>query len=491
MTEEKCIRQDLIDAGSLVDRVQIGSGGFGIIYKARHKDWAIPVAVKELYGPSSNDVLSEARLMCEGSCQFVLRLLGVCQSPVPQGSWRLGLVMQFMENGSLEALLERLSHLPWPLTFRLAHQVALGMNFLHLRSPVLLHLDLKPSNVLLDDSFNAQLTDFGLAKLMSSVSSVSRESQGGTISYMPPEAIEDVNYKPTPAYDVFSFGILLWSLITGEKPYSHAKSSLIKWHIPRGQRPDISHIDSTAVEKLGDMMKLMQSCWDRDQNNRPLFSDCILITEKVYEHYRPGILDAIHRVQDILSKMPTRESMDSLSKEISNLRVKSDQQSPAGVPLDKHIPVHQATGPGPQQETSGSVRSKNIKPEHHPPPPMRMHSAESRTQTTNQQYAYCQETSESVRSKNIKPEHHPPPPMRMHSAEARTQTTNQQYAFYQNPFSPPAFKPQDWYMGQPLSQSQPVIHFTASNVSGLQVGHNNVMHITKTTDKKQKTKKAK
>ncbi|MBN3276531.1 RIPK4 kinase, partial [Polyodon spathula] len=95
--------------------------------------------------------------MCEGRCQFVLRLLGVCRSPVPQGPWRLSLVMQFMENGSLEALLERLSKLPWPLTFRLAHQVALGMNFLHLRNPVLLHLDLKPSNVLLDDSFNAQV----------------------------------------------------------------------------------------------------------------------------------------------------------------------------------------------------------------------------------------------------------------------------------------------------------------------------------------------
>ncbi|XP_041095540.1 ankyrin repeat and protein kinase domain-containing protein 1 [Polyodon spathula] len=279
MSAEVSIKQDLIDADSLLDRVQIGSGGFGVIYKARHKDWAFPVAIKELYGPSSNDLLSEARLMCEGRCQFVLRLLGVCRSPVPQGPWRLSLVMQFMENGSLEALLERLSKLPWPLTFRLAHQVALGMNFLHLRNPVLLHLDLKPSNVLLDDSFNAQLTDFGLAKLMSSVSSVSRESQGGTISYMPPEAIEDVNYKPTPAYDVYSYAIVLWSLITGEKPYSHANSSLIKWHIPQGQRPNISCIDSTATEKLEDIVELMQSCWDGDQDNRPQFSSELLFTE--------------------------------------------------------------------------------------------------------------------------------------------------------------------------------------------------------------------
>ncbi|XP_041095417.1 uncharacterized protein LOC121307310 isoform X2 [Polyodon spathula] len=177
-------------------------------------------------------------------------------------------------------------------------------------------------------------------------------------------------------------------------------------------------------------------------------TECIPITEKVCEHYRPGILNAVHRVQDILSKMPTSESLDSLNKEISSLRVHSDQQSPAGVSQDRRLPVHPATGPGPQQETSGSVRGKNTVPEHHPPPPMRMHSAESRTQPTNQQYAYCQ--------------------------------------------NPPVFNPQTNYCygGQPANLSQPVICITGSNVSGIQIGKNNVMHI-QTTVKKHKTKKAK
>ncbi|RXM35199.1 Receptor-interacting serine/threonine-protein kinase 2 [Acipenser ruthenus] len=93
--------------------------------------------------------------MCEGSCQFVLHLLGVCWSPGPPGCRRLGLVMQFIEKGSLEALLEQLSQLPWPLTFRLAHQVVLGTNFLHEHKPAVLLLDLKSSNVQLDNSFNA------------------------------------------------------------------------------------------------------------------------------------------------------------------------------------------------------------------------------------------------------------------------------------------------------------------------------------------------
>ncbi|MBN3279458.1 RIPK4 kinase, partial [Polyodon spathula] len=65
--------------------------------------------------------------------------------------------MQFTENGFLGALLEHLGQLPWPLTFKLAHQEALEMSFLHVYKPALLHLDLKPSNVQLDDSFNAQV----------------------------------------------------------------------------------------------------------------------------------------------------------------------------------------------------------------------------------------------------------------------------------------------------------------------------------------------
>ncbi|XP_041095416.1 histone acetyltransferase p300-like isoform X1 [Polyodon spathula] len=210
-------------------------------------------------------------------------------------------------------------------------------------------------------------------------------------------------------------------------------------------------------------------------------TECIPITEKVCEHYRPGILNAVHRVQDILSKMPTSESLDSLNKEISSLRVHSDQQSPAGVSQDRRLPVHPATGPGPQQETSGSVRGKNRAPGVSLDRPLPVHPA---TGPGPQQ-----ETSGSVRGKNTVPEHHPPPPMRMHSAESRTQPTNQQYAYCQNP---PVFNPQTNYCygGQPANLSQPVICITGSNVSGIQIGKNNVMHI-QTTVKKHKTKKAK
>lgn len=95
------------------------------------------------------------------SCKFVVKVLGIYQGRpqvgVEQTPMQKGIVMEFMERGSLQSLLNKplISPLPWPLPLRLAHEVALGMNFLH--SKDLLHKDLKPSNVLLDENLNAKV----------------------------------------------------------------------------------------------------------------------------------------------------------------------------------------------------------------------------------------------------------------------------------------------------------------------------------------------
>ncbi|CAL8263508.1 unnamed protein product [Merluccius merluccius] len=98
--------------------------------------------------------------MARASSNFVLRVFGVYQGFGPNVTTdeRVGIVIEFMKRGTLESLLNDLAGPPpWPLAFRLAHQLALGMNFLHTMVPPLLHQDLKPSNVLLDDDLNAKV----------------------------------------------------------------------------------------------------------------------------------------------------------------------------------------------------------------------------------------------------------------------------------------------------------------------------------------------
>lgn len=79
----------------------------------------------------------------------ILPVYGICSDPV-------GLVMEYMEAGSLEKLLAS-ERLPWDLRFRIIHETAVGMNFLHCMNPPLLHLDLKPANILLDGHYHVKV----------------------------------------------------------------------------------------------------------------------------------------------------------------------------------------------------------------------------------------------------------------------------------------------------------------------------------------------
>uniref|UniRef100_A0A8D0L6N1 Receptor interacting serine/threonine kinase 3 n=1 Tax=Sphenodon punctatus TaxID=8508 RepID=A0A8D0L6N1_SPHPU len=283
----------------------VGQGGFGTIYRARHKDWGIDVAVKILSRDSTctrKELLAEARAMEVARFPFILRLFGLYaeeleeaglgdQSLIPRG---LGIVMEFMERGSLLSLLRQVRHVPWALRFRILHQVGLGMNYLHGLNPPLLHLDLKPSNILLNGELHVRLADFGLSKFkrgMTQQDAASSKEQvyehGGTLEYMPPEAFTDINYKPATATDVYSYGILTWSVLAGEEPYAnlHAEmlSTMLRIHIPLGQRPSTEELEKvTNVQGLDNMIKLMKSCWDTEKTCSPSFQECRTETEEIF-----------------------------------------------------------------------------------------------------------------------------------------------------------------------------------------------------------------
>lgn len=95
------------------------------------------------------ELLEEARKMEMAKFRYILPVYGICQEPV-------GLVMEYMEMGSLEKLLAA-EPLPWDLRFRIIHETAVGMNFLHCMAPPLLHLDLKPANILLDAHYHVKV----------------------------------------------------------------------------------------------------------------------------------------------------------------------------------------------------------------------------------------------------------------------------------------------------------------------------------------------
>ncbi|XP_051501722.1 receptor-interacting serine/threonine-protein kinase 3 isoform X2 [Myxocyprinus asiaticus] len=353
-----CLRSDLIRDDCLDGWTVIGSGGFGQIYRAKHKGWGTDVAIKLLlYNDGSAASLQrEANLMFQGGNPNVLRIFGLYEGRLggTHNLSRVGLVMEFMSRGSLADLLHALSGPPpWALTFRITHQIGLGMNFLHQLATPLLHLDLKPNNVLLDDSLNAKLTDFGLSRVARSLSKSVQEkdeSEGGTLSYMPPEALNSVNYKPNKASDIYSYGVLLWSIITGKEPYANVLSVLVRFHIPRGERPDLTLIDCSVAAGLDDIVQLMSACWTQEPNQRPSFRDCVHVTEKVFDMHKRGVNDAVH---DVLKQLD-----DDICSGLRSVQISPKPQNK----VRPHV-LSCVTGPPPEQETGANKNAEGIKKE--------------------------------------------------------------------------------------------------------------------------------
>ncbi|XP_061577966.1 receptor-interacting serine/threonine-protein kinase 3-like [Cololabis saira] len=311
----------------------IASGGFGVVYKARHNKWCSDVAIKLLNLDDRSILLLEKALYNEAtqmekvSSDFVLRVSGIYKGcpPIKGMSVQQGIVTPLMRKGSIENLQAYFPDgLPWPLVFRLAHEVALGMTFLH--SMAVLHHDLKPSNVLLDDDLRVKLADFGLSRTSVSALSSSQETQaesGGSYKYMPPEAF-NLSYKPRRSFDIYSYGILLWSIINGEEPYPGKNFTLVKLLTrgETGQRPRVDTLSQINVDGMKEIVDLMQRCWDADPSKRPPFTDCIKVTEKLFSKHKSGIREAVYKVvkklesdtsaPDYLNSPTPGESFDSV-----------------------------------------------------------------------------------------------------------------------------------------------------------------------------------
>ncbi|KAM9221747.1 LOW QUALITY PROTEIN: ankyrin repeat and protein kinase domain-containing protein 1 [Dugong dugon] len=271
---------------------QVASGGFGQVFQARHKrcrtEYAIKCSPCLLQDPTSSDVnclIEEAAKMEKIKFQYIVPIYGVCKQP-------LGIVMEFMANGSLEKMLSTHS-LCWQLKFRLIHETSLAMNFLHSIKPPLLHLDLKPGNILLDSNMHVKISDFGLSKCMEQstrMQYIERSALRGTLSYIPPEMFLESYKAPGPKYNVYSFGIVIWEILTQKKPYS-GSSMMTVIIVVVGMRPSLQPISDEWPCEAQQMVDLMKRCWDQDPKKRPCFSDITVETDMLLSLLQSPVAD--------------------------------------------------------------------------------------------------------------------------------------------------------------------------------------------------------
>jgi len=269
----------------------LGEGGYGIVYKGYLRDGSV-VAVKRLkdYNAVGGEVQfqTEVEVISLAVHRNLLRLIGFCTTE----SERL-LVYPYMPNGSVASQLREHANgkpaLDWSRRKRIALGTARGLLYLHEQcDPKIIHRDVKASNVLLDEYFEAIVGDFGLAKLLDHRESHVTTAVRGTVGHIAPEYLS--TGQSSEKTDVFGFGVLLVELITGQKALdfgrvANQKGGVLDWVKKLHQEKQLSlMVDKDLGSnydrvELEEMVQVALLCTQYYPSHRPRMSEVIRMLE--------------------------------------------------------------------------------------------------------------------------------------------------------------------------------------------------------------------
>ena len=220
----------------------IGKGSHGMVYKGLlHKDNKLVAVKKPSQGLQSlhdnSKLENEIRVLSSlRENPHVLKLLGTSHDSLKNKV----IVMELLPNGSLHDWLHASKTPPsWPRRVEIAKQIARSVQFLHEGKPLVIHRDIKSTNILFDSQWNAKLADFGLA-VIGVVEPLSQPA--GTIGYIDP--CYTTPSKLSTKNDMFSFGVVLLEIISGRKAIDVCKTpaSIVEWAIPLIEQQPLEEI---------------------------------------------------------------------------------------------------------------------------------------------------------------------------------------------------------------------------------------------------------
>lgn len=269
----------------------VGCGGFGLVYKADLPN-GTKAAIKRLSGDCGQmerEFQAEVEALSRAQHKNLVSLQGYCR----YANDRL-LIYSYMENGSLDYWLhERVdgsSSLTWATRLRIAQGAARGLAYLH-KEPIIIHRDIKSSNILLDEKFDAHLADFGLARLLHPYDTHVTTDLVGTLGYIPPEYGQTMT--ATFRGDVYSFGVVLLELITGRRPVEVCKGKKCRdlvawvWQNKSENRAEAIFDSSVVVrdenceKQVMDVLGVACKCIDKDPRRRPSIQEVVSLLDAI------------------------------------------------------------------------------------------------------------------------------------------------------------------------------------------------------------------
>lgn len=253
-----------IDLNNFIEPVVIGKGGFHFAYSIIEKKTnKMLAALVRIGGEDQKDLINkEIQIIEELNHPTIIKFFGYSLTDF-KGDHNFTLVLEYAKNNSLYEALEKEKKGNGQLDDTTKQIILIGTAraLLYLHQHNIAHLNVKPSKILLDDSFRPHLSGFELSEFCRDKNSC--DSVKGTILYMAPEVIEGSYWLEA---DVYSFAILMFEVVDGSHPFNNIKNRyLFQQGILRGERPEFKNPVKPKIKEL------IEKCWSSNPADRPKF----------------------------------------------------------------------------------------------------------------------------------------------------------------------------------------------------------------------------
>ncbi|KAK9725002.1 hypothetical protein RND81_05G114700 [Saponaria officinalis] len=285
----------------------LGAGTFGTVFKGVLDGTMVAVKVLNLQQQgATKSFIAECKALRNTRHRNLVKIITACSSTDFQRNDFKALVYEFMSNGNLNRWLHETGNLALLQRMDIAIDVAHALNYLHHESETpIVHCDLKPSNILLDDDMVARVGDFGLAKFFAQPGLLNQTSSigvKGTVGYAAPEY--GLGSESSPDGDIYSYGTVLLELITGKRPTDQMFHEDFNLHMyAEAALPNqVLQIVDPALEHNDIMEEVDNKRAIQDTTGQRVECMCSMVTVGVacsnhLPHERMKITDAISRLQ--------------------------------------------------------------------------------------------------------------------------------------------------------------------------------------------------
>ncbi|CAM6006992.1 unnamed protein product [Sphagnum balticum] len=302
----------------------LGKGAFGEVYQGCWKDTMIAIKVFKRSGShnegAKKSFISEVRIL--GSIQHInlVRLLGCCIKGLKHM-----LVYEYISNSSLDKWLDEDNLLDWDQRVCIIIGVAQGLAHLHKCNPIIVHFDIKPQNILLDQDYTPKLADFGLAKILDGKDEdLASTSTPGTSGYMAPEILLK---QASTKSDVYSFGVLLIRLLNGSPFILNGNEVFIHKFIQWAQKV---HVEENGFQQIFNVV-IDNSIMGFDHNEAKSFLEISLQCIKEDPNQRPGIEEVLQLFEGLNKKKGIQYIPTSIPSALNTNKYDSSLNPPSKV----------------------------------------------------------------------------------------------------------------------------------------------------------------